>query len=77
MPTVFFLLAITYIQQGETKNFCILVISSNPNFISEILKVVGPLGRMLDFFIPLGFEIQSTSDHKTSKTKFRSGRALK
>ena len=53
-----------------------LVISGNQSFISQLLNVVGPLGEKFDFFIPLGFEIQSAFDHKIYKIKFCSGRAF-
>ena len=41
------------------------------------MKVVGLLGGMFDFFSPSGFKIQSEFDHRTSKIKFYSVRALK
>ena len=45
------LLAITlYIQHSKLKNFCIFVISNNKSFISQNLKVTGPLGGKFDFF---------------------------
>ena len=47
------------------------------SFISQNLKVVGPLGGKFDFFSPLGFEIRNDSDYRTSKIKFYSVRALK
>ena len=52
------------------------VISSSQSFISQLLNVVGPLGEKFDFFIPLGFGIQSAFDHKISKIKFCSDRAF-
>ena len=39
--------------------------------------VVIPLGENLDFFSPLGFDIQTNYDHKTQKIKLFSVRALK
>ena len=39
--------------------------------------VVGPLGENLEFFSPLGFDVQINSDHKTQKIKLYSGRPLK
>ena len=56
---------------------CIFVISNNKSFISQTLKVEGPLREKLDFFSPSGFEIQSEFDYRTSKMKFYSVRALK
>ena len=53
----------------ELENFCIFVISNNKSFISQNLKVVGPLGGKFDFFSPSGFEIQSDFDYRTSKIK--------
>ena len=61
---------------AKLKIFTLLVISSNQCFISQLLKVVGPLGEKFDFFISLGFEIQSAFNHKISKIKFCSGRAF-
>ena len=66
-----------YIQHSKLENFCIFVISNNKSFVSQNLKVVGPLGGKFDFFSPSGFEIQSDIDHRTSKIKFYSVRALK
>ena len=53
-----------------------LIISGNQSFILQLLNIVGPLREQFDFFIPLGFEIQSPFDHKVSKIKFCSGRAF-
>ena len=39
------------------------------SFTSQIFGVVGPLGETLDFFSPLGFDIQTNSDHKTQKNQ--------
>ena len=61
---------------ANLKFFCIFVISNNNSFISQNLKVVGPLGGKFDFFSPYGFEIQSDFDYRTSKIKFYSVRAL-
>ena len=57
--------------------FFIFVVSNTKSFISRKLKVVGPLGGKFDFFNPLGFEIQSEFDYRTSTIKFYSVRALK
>ena len=61
---------------AKLRNFHILEISGNQSFISQILKVVCPLGGKFDFFLPLEFEIRSTLDHKPSKIKFFPGRAF-
>ena len=45
-------------------------------FISQILKIVSNLGGKFDFFSPSGFEIQGVSDHRTSKIKLYSVKAL-
>ena len=42
----------TYIQYNKPENFCILVISNNKSFISQILKVVRPLRGKFDFSVP-------------------------
>ena len=47
------------------------------SFTSQIFGVVGPLGENLDFFSPLGSDVQTNSDHKTQKIKLYSVRALK
>ena len=44
---------------------------------SQIFGVVGPLGENLDFFSPLGFDVETNFDHKTQKIKLYSVRALK
>ena len=41
-------------------------------FTSQNFGVVGPLGENLDFFGPLGFDVQTNSDHKTQKVKLYS-----
>ena len=46
-------------------------------FTSQIFGVAGPLGENLNFFSPLGFDVQTNSDHKTPKIKLYSVRALK
>ena len=62
---------------ANLKIFPYFVISNNKSFISQNLKVVGPLGGKFNFFSPSGFEIQSDFDYITSKIKFHSVRALK
>ena len=44
---------------------------------SQIFGVVGPSGENLDFFSPLGFNVQTNSDHKIQKVKLYSVSALK
>ena len=46
-------------------------------FHISILESVGPLNENFDFFSPLGFDVQTGSDHKTHKIKLYSVRALK
>ena len=48
-----------HIKHSKTEIFCMFVISNNQSLISQILKVVGPLGEKFKFFSPLGFKIQS------------------
>ena len=57
--------------------FYIFVISNNQSFISQILRVVGPLGEKCEFFSPLGFKLQSNFDLETTKIKLHLVRALK
>ena len=45
-------------------------------FISQNFKIVSPLGGKFGFFSPSGFEIQGVSDHRTSKIKVYSVKAL-
>ena len=47
------------------------------SFTSQIFGVVSPLQEDLDFFSPLGFDVQTNSDHKTQKIKLYSVRAFK
>ena len=61
---------------ANLKIFCIFVISNNKSFISQNLKIVGPLGGKFYFFSPLGFEIQSDFGYRTSKIKFYAVGAL-
>ena len=44
------ILPITLYPAWQTLNFCIFVISNNKSFISQNLKVVGPLVGKFDFF---------------------------
>ena len=66
-----------FISNSKTENFCIFVIRNYQSFISQILKVVGPLGEKFEFFSPLGFKIQSSFDLETIKIKVHSVRTLK
>ena len=52
-------------------------INGNHAFISQIYRVVGPMGEKLDFFTPLGFEAKSEFHHKPLKLKPRMIRASK
>ena len=61
----------------EIENFYIFVIINNQSFISQILKVVGPLREKVELFSHLEFEIQSNLDLETTKIKLCSVRALK
>ena len=45
--------------------------------MSPSLEVVGSLGENLDFFSPLGFDVETNSDHKTQNIKLNSVRDLK
>ena len=65
------------ISNVANKNFCMFVMSNSKSFISQNLKVVGPLGGKSDLFSPSGFEIQSDLDYRTSKIMFYSVRTLK
>ena len=47
------------------------------SFTFQIFEVIDPLGENLDFFSPLGFDVQKNSGHKTQKIKLYSVRALK
>ena len=39
--------------------------------------IAGPLGEKLDFFCPLGFDVQTNSDHKDQRIELSSVGALK
>ena len=69
--------AVTLYPTWQSWKFFIFVISNNKSFISQNLKVVGPLGGKLDFLSTSGFEIQIDFDYRTSKIKFYSVKALK
>ena len=42
----------------NTQNFHILIISDNQSFISQILKVVGPLGGKVRFFFSFSWDLK-------------------
>ena len=63
-------------EQNKLGNFYIFVISNSHSFIPQVFKVVGPLGKKIIFFSPLGFEIQKNNDYKASKFKLHSFRAF-
>ena len=50
---------------NKTKNVHIFVIANIQSFTSQIFGVIGPLGENLDFFSPLGIDVQTNSYHKT------------
>ena len=58
--------------RNQNRNFLTVVIMSNQTFISQINRVVRPLGEKLDLFGPLGFETKRDCDHKTFKIKLHS-----
>ena len=41
-----------YLLQQNSGNFYMFVISNNQSFISQILRVVGPLGEKFKFSVP-------------------------
>ena len=47
-----------------------LVISSNPSLISQILKVVGPLGENFGFSLPWELKFKAILMRKTQKLSF-------
>ena len=47
------------------------------DFTSQIFGVVGLLGKNLDLYSPLGYDVRTNSDHKIQKIKLYSIRALK
>ena len=69
--------AITLVPRKQNWNFFISVFNGNKTFISQIYRVVDPLGGKLDFFNPLVLEAKAKSDfdHKVSKLKPRLIRA--
>ena len=60
-----------------TQQNSIFVIANIQSFTSQIFGVVGPLAENVDFFSPLGLDVQTNSDQKTQKIKLYSVRALK
>ena len=73
----FCLSRLSYTQHSKAGNVYIFVIANIQSFTSQNFGVVGPLGENLDLSNPLGFDVQTNSDHKTQKIKLYSGRALK
>ena len=69
--------AIALYPTQQTGNFYIFVIANIQSFKSQMFGVLGPLGENLDFFGPLGFDVQTNPDQKAPKIKFYSVRALK
>ena len=69
--------AIALYPTQQSWNVYIFVIANIHSFTFQIFGVVGPLGENLDIFSPLGFDVQTNSDHKTQKIKFYSVRAFK
>ena len=69
--------AIAIYQHSKTGNVYIFVVANIQSFTPQIFGVVGPLGENFDFFSPLRFDVQMTSDHKKQKIKLYSVRALK
>ena len=59
--------ATTVHPRKQNWNFFIFEIDGNQTFISQIYRVVGPLGEKLEFSSPLGFEAKSNFDQKNSK----------
>ena len=52
------LLAILYMQNSKTGNFYTFVISNNQSLISQVLKVVDPLGEKFKIVSSFGFNIK-------------------
>ena len=60
-----------YIQHSKLESFCIFVISNNKSFISQNLKVVGPLGGKFDFSVPRDLKFKAiliTEPQKSSQS---------
>ena len=66
-----------YTQHSKTGNVYIFVDRQYTEFHISNFWSRRSLGRNLDFFSPLGFDVQTNSDHKTQKIKLYSVRALK
>ena len=47
----------------------ILAMANIQTFTSQSFGVVGPLAESLDFSSPLGFDVQTNSNHKTQKNQ--------
>ena len=63
-------------QYGKPEDVCIFMISNTKGCISQILKVIGPLGGYFDFLSPSRFKIQSDFNYRTSEIKLYSVRTL-
>ena len=57
-------------QHSKIGNFYTFVISSNHSFISQVLKVVGPLVEKLDFSVPWDLIFRETLILKPQKSSF-------
>ena len=53
---------------ANLKIFCIFVISNNKSFISQNLKVVGPLGGKFDFSVPRDLKVKAISITERQKS---------
>ena len=49
-----------------------VVIRSNQSFVSQILRIIGPLGETFDFLSHLGFDIQLDYGLETSRNELHS-----
>ena len=57
-----------FISNRKLENFCIFVISNNKSFISQNLKVAGPLGGKFDFFSPSDLKFKAILIRKPQKS---------
>ena len=51
--------------------------SNEKSLISQVLRVISPLGEMFSFLSPLGLDIERDYDPETSKIKLHMLRALR
>ena len=68
---------LSYIQYGKTGYLHIFGINNNQTFISQILTLLGPLRKKINFFKHLSFEAERNFDHRIPKTKSHSTRTSK